>query len=323
MRAVVFQNGAVTVAGRPDPRPLGSELVVRTWAAGLNGADSLQRRGRYPPPAGIDPDIPGLEMAGIVEAVGPEVRRFAPGDRVMGLLGGGGQAERTRIHERVAMPIPDGVGWATAGGFPETFTTAHDALVTQAELRSGERILVHGAAGGVGTAAVQIASLLGARVTATVRRESSRTAVAELGAEVLDPKADWGSRGPFDVVLELVGAPNLDQDLQALGSGGRIVVIGIGAGAHADLNLGLLMARRGVIRGSTLRARSLEDKALAARRVERELLPWLATGRLRVLVEAEWPLVAAAEAYRQFEAGGTVGKIVLRAGPPDGGDADD
>ncbi|HVA21258.1 MAG TPA: zinc-binding dehydrogenase [Candidatus Micrarchaeia archaeon] len=314
MLAVVFRDGAVAVVDRPDPVPEGQELLVRMAAAGLNGADSLQRQGRYPPPPGADPDVPGLEIAGTVAAVGPGVTRFGPGARVMGLLAAGGQAELALLHERVAMPIPDPVGWAAAGGFPETFTTAHDALVTQARLRPGERLLVHGAAGGVGTAAVQIAGLVGARVTATVRREASRPAVAGLGAAVLAPDDDWAAAGPFDVVLELVGGPNLEGDLRALAGGGRIVVIGIGAGASATVNLGQLMSRRAVLRGSTLRARALEEKALAARRVEVELLPALAGGRLRVPVEEEVPLAEAARAYRRFEAGGKVGKLVLRSG---------
>ncbi len=315
MRAVVFRDGAVVVAERPRPVPQGGELLVHVAAAGLNGADSLQRQGRYPPPPGADPDVPGLEIAGTVADTGPGATRFGAGDRVMGLLGGGGQAEWACLHERVAIPVPEGVAWAAAGGFPETFITAHDALCTQAQLRPGERLLVHGAAGGVGTAAVQIAALAGARVTATVRREASRALVAELGASVIGPDDDWVGLGPFDVVLELVGGPNLEPDLRALAPGGRIVVIGIGAGAGATLNLGQLMARRAVVRGSTLRARSLEEKALAARGVERELLPALAAGRLRVPVEGEWPLDEAAAAYRRFEAGGKVGKVVLRPDP--------
>ncbi len=311
MRAVIFADGRVTIGDRGDPVPSGGEILVQVAAAGLNGADRLQRRGHYPPPPGTDPDVPGLEMAGTVAAVGPGVRRFRLGDRVMGLLAGGGQAELALIHERVAMPVPDGVGWEAAGGFPETFTTAHDALCTQAGLAPGERLLVHGAAGGVGTAAVQVGGLLGARVSATVRREAARPAVAALGATVLAPGDDWVSAGPFDVILELVGAPNLEGDVRALATGGRIVVIGIGAGATAPVNLGDLMGRRGVIRGSTLRARPLEEKALAARGVETALLPALESGRLSVPVEEVVPLAEAARAYERFEAGGKVGKVVL------------
>src|SRR4051812_14342465 len=170
MRAATISDGAVEVAEHPDPEPAKNEILVRVRAAGLNGADIMQRAGRYPAPPGDPQDIPGLEMAGEVVGLGPGVQRFSEGDRVMAVVGGGGQAELCVVHERGAMPVPDALDWPAAGGFPEVFTTAHDALFTQAGLRSGERLLVHGAAGGVGTAAVQLARALGADVTATVRR---------------------------------------------------------------------------------------------------------------------------------------------------------
>src|SRR5689334_9327329 len=190
----------------------------------------MQVSGFYPAPPGSPTDIPGLEFAGEVVAVGDAVQRFADGDRVMAVVGGGGQAELAVVHERQAMPVPEVLDWEHAGGFPEVFTTAHDAVFTQCGLRPGERLLVHGAAGGVGTAAVQLGHAAGAHVTATVRNEGSRDRVKELGAdEVLDPEG-FEEHGPFDVVLELVGAPNLPADLKALDTGGRIVVIGVGAG---------------------------------------------------------------------------------------------
>ena len=200
--------------------------------------------------------------------------------------------------------------WPAAGGLPEVFTTAHDAVFTQAELRSGERLLVHGGAGGVGTAAIQLAKAAGARVTATVRREQSRAEVAALGAEVIAPEG-FAEHGPFDVILELVGAPNLADDLNALGIGGRICVIGVSAGVKAELNLLALMGKRARIHGSTLRARPLEEKALAARRLEHEVLPLFETGQLRVPVAETFPLEQAAAAYDRFAAGGKLGKIVL------------
>ncbi len=314
MQAVTIRDGGVLeLAEHPDPQPGAGEVLVRVRAAGLNGADMLQRRGGYPAPPGAPADIPGLELAGEVAALGPGAARFAIGDRVMGIVGGGGQAELAVVHERQLMPVPDGVAWEAAGGFPEVFTTAHDALFTQAGLRPGERLLVHGAAGGVGTAAVQLGALTGARVTATVRNPDARPAVAALGAEqVLAPDA-FADAGPFDVVLELVGAPNLPANLDALATGGRIVVIGVGAGFKAEVNLLALMGKRATLRASTLRARPLEEKALTARAVEREILPALAAGRVQVPVAETFPLAAAAAAYDRFTGGGKLGKVVLLA----------
>src|SRR3954462_600504 len=187
MRAATISDGSVVAQDHPDPEPAKNEILVRVRAAGLNGADIMQRAGRYPAPPGDPQDIPGLEMAGEVVALGLGVQRFSEGDRVMAVVGGGGQAELCTVHERGAMPVPDTMDWPEAGGFPEVFTTAHDALFTQAELRPGERLLIHGAAGGVGTAAVQLANALGARVTATVRREEARPEVEKLGATVIAP----------------------------------------------------------------------------------------------------------------------------------------
>ncbi|MFI5005741.1 MAG: zinc-binding dehydrogenase, partial [Solirubrobacterales bacterium] len=236
--------------------------------------------------------------------------RFALGERVMAIVGGGGQAELAVVHERQLMPVPEGLGWPAAGGLPEVFTTAHDALFTQAGLRPGEHLLVHGGAGGVGTAAIQLARASGARVTATVRREESRAQVAALGARAIAPEG-FAERGPFDVVLELVGAPNLPENLNALATAGRIVVIGVSAGAKSELNLLALMGKRARIQGSTLRARPLEEKALAARLLERETLPLFADGTLTVPIAETFPLQEAAAAYERFAAGGKLGKIVL------------
>jgi NADPH:quinone reductase len=310
MRAVTIRDQELHVLEHPDPEPGAGEVLVRVRAAGLNGADLHQRRGHYPAPPDSPQDIPGLELAGEVAALGPRAHRFNEGDRVMSIVGGGAQAELAVVHERVLMPVPDGLTWNEAGGLPEVFTTAHDAIFTQASLKSGEHFLVHGGAGGVGTAAIQLAHAVGARVTATVRNEDLRDRVAELGARVVAPE-EFVEHGPFDVILELVGAPNLGDNLGALAIGGRIAVIGIGAGAKGDLHLGALMGKRARIYGSTLRYRALEEKALTARAVERSVLPLFDSGALRVPVAATYPLDAVNEAYDRFEAGGKLGKIVL------------
>jgi NADPH2:quinone reductase len=310
MRAATIQDGDIRVADHPDPEPGAGEILVRVRAAGLNGADMLQRRGLYPAPPGAPQDIPGLELAGEVAATGPGAARFGEGDRVMAIVAGGGQAELAVVHERVAMPVPDALGWPEAGGFPEVFLTAHDALFTQARLAAGDHLLVHGAAGGVGTAAVQLGRAAGARVTATVRNEDLRGEVARLGAEAVAPDG-FEEHGPFDIVLELVGAPNLAANVGALATGGRIVVIGIGAGAKAELNLGALMGARASVRGSTLRARPLEEKAIASRAVERHVIPLVERGAVSVQVAETFGLDAVAEAYDRFAAGGKLGKLVL------------
>ncbi|MHB1537025.1 MAG: zinc-binding dehydrogenase [Solirubrobacteraceae bacterium] len=310
MRAAIVNDGELLVEERPDPEPGAGEVLVRVRAAGLNGADMMQRRGLYPPPPGWPQDIPGLELAGEVAACGQRASRFEVGDRVMAIVGGGGQAELARIAERELMPVPERLSWAQAGGLPEVFLTAHDALFTQAQLKPGERLLVHGAAGGVGTAAVQIAAAAGASVLATVRREELRGQVAALGAEAIDPE-EFVEHGPFDVVLELVGAPNLAGNLSALAVGGRIVVIGIGAGARTEIDLRALLGRRARIHGSTLRSRTPEEKASATRRVERELLPLFESGALEVPIASTFPLERVAAAYDAFAAGGKLGKIVL------------
>jgi NADPH2:quinone reductase len=310
MRAATIRDGEIAVQEHPDPEPQAGELLVRVRAAGLNGADINQLKGRYPAPPGVPPDIPGLELAGEVVAAGRGVSRFETGDRVMAVVAGGGQAELAVVHERAAMPVPEELDWTAAGGVPEAFTTAHDALFTQAGLTVGERVLVHGAAGGVGMAAIQLATMAGARVTATVRDAAAREQIAALGVLALEPDG-FEEHGPFDVVLELVGAPNLPGDLKSLAELGRICVFGVGAGAKVELNLLALMGKRARIHGSLLRARSLEDKADAARRVERSVLSGFASGDLSVPVTATFPLDAVADAYARFAAGAKLGKIVL------------
>jgi NADPH2:quinone reductase len=310
MKAATIRDGEVLVAEHPDPQPGAGEVLVRVRAAGLNGADMLQRKGRYPAPPGVPADIPGMELAGEVVARGAGAERFADGDRVMAVVGGGAQAELAVVHERAATPVPEALDWPAAGGVPEVFTTAHDALFTQAELKLGERLLVHGGAGGVGTAAVQLGRAAGAEVVATVRNEALRGDVEALGARVVAPDG-FAELGPFDVVLELIGAPNLGGDLKALATGGRIAVIGVGAGFVGELNLLALMGKRGRIHGSTLRARSLEEKAVAARLVERHVLPLFDRGELTVPIADTFTLDQVSEAYDRFAAGGKLGKIVI------------
>jgi NADPH:quinone reductase-like Zn-dependent oxidoreductase len=315
MRAVTIVDGQLEWNEHPDPQPGGSELLVAVRAAGLNGGDMMQRRGLYPAPPGAPGDIPGLELAGEVVEVGSGVTTFRPGDRVMAVVAGGGQAELALVHERHALRVPDSVDWPAAGGFAEVFTTAHDALFTQCNLAMGERVVVHGAAGGVGIAGVQLAACAGARVVATVRHDELRADVAAIGqacgaVDVVAPD-DFAAHAPFDVVLELVGAPNIAADLDALATGGRIVVIGVGAGATTEVSLLSIMAKRAVLRGSTLRPRSLEEKAAAARAVERSVLPLLAAGRLQVPIAAAIPMPDAERAYERFTTGGKLGKIVL------------
>ena len=312
MRAATIRDGEVLVEEHPDPEPGAGEVLVRVRAAGLNGADMLQRKGGYPAPPGSPPDIPGLELAGEVAARGPGAERFGEGDRVMAIVGGGGQAELVVVHERQLMPVPDGLDWPQAGGVPEVFTTAHDALFTQAGLRPGERLLVHGGAGGVGTAAVQLGRAAGAHVTATVRNEELRDEVADAGRRrSIDARGLRGRTGPSTSSSSWSARPNLAGQPAGAGHRGRIAVIGVGAGAKAELNLLALMGKRARIHGSTLRARPLEEKAARARR-------WSATccrcfERARCASRSPRPSrsTRSPAAYERFAAGGKLGKIVV------------
>ena len=310
MRAATIRDNEIVVEEHPDPEPGKGEVLVRVRAAGLNGADMMQRRGLYPAPPDSPQDIPGMELAGEVAALGDGVERFEPGDRVMAIVGGGAQAELCVVRERELMPVPETLEWAAAGGLPEVFATAYDAVFAQGELRPGERLLVHGGAGGVGTAAIQLARAAGARVTATVRDDALRDGVAAFGADVIGCDG-FAEHGPFDVILELVGAPNMPENLAALATGGRITVIGVSAGAKSELNLLALMGKRARIHGSTLRARPPEQKAAIARALEHEVLPQFDSGALRVPIADTYPLADAAAAYERFAGGGKLGKVVI------------
>lgn len=237
MRAVTIVDGELRWKSHPDPVAGDTEVVVAVRAAGLNAADLMQRLGFYPAPAGVPADIPGLEVAGEVVAVGPRAERFAIGDRIMAVLGGGAQAEMAAIDERCAMAVPDGLPWDEAGGFPEAFSTAHDALFTQGALAMGDRVLVTGAAGGVGTAGVQLAAAAGASVVASVRSVERFEDVLALGASAAVDPEEALRLGPFAVALELVGASSLPGVLDALATGGRIVVIGVSGGGGAPSSI--------------------------------------------------------------------------------------
>lgn len=312
MRAVVIEGGRLVWRDVPDPVPGPGQLVVAVRAAGINNADLIQRLGFYPPPPGWPADVPGMELAGEVVATGPGASgRFAVGDRVMGLVGGGAQAELAVIEEDEAMAVPEGVAWEEAGGFPEAFATAHDALVTQGGLAAGQRVLVTGAAGGVGTAAVQLAAATGAEVVASVRNPELHDAVAALGAQCVEEPAAAAALGPFDVVLELVGGESFGMSLEALAVGGRMVVIGTGAGGRPEIDLLALMQRRATVRASTMRARPRDEKARVARAVRADVVPLLEARRLRVPVSETFALTEAQAAYDRFAAGGKLGKLVL------------
>jgi NADPH:quinone reductase len=293
MRAAVIVDGRLEIQERPIPVPKDGEILIRVRASGINGADVMQRAGHYPPPQDAPPDIPGLECAGETEN----------GDSVMALLPGGGHAEFAVVHESHVLPVPEPVSWPEAGGFVEVFATAHDALFAQAELMPGERLLVTGAAGGVGTAAVQLGAETGATVTGSARHHLE--ALLELGA------ADTKVSGKYNVILELVGGDNLRANFERLDLKGRIAVIGLGAGSTAEVNFSPLLRARGRLHGSTLRFRSRAEKAEVIRRLREDVLPLLDDGRVVVPVHATYPLDRAEEAYNAFVAGGKFGKIVL------------
>jgi NADPH:quinone reductase-like Zn-dependent oxidoreductase len=287
VRAATIVDGRIEVAERPDPVPGDGELLIRVRAAGINGADLGQRAGRYPPPLGAT-DVPGLECAG----------ETPDGKRVMALLSGGGQAELALAHETHVLPVPEELSWEEAGGFVEVFATAHDALFTQAELAAGERLLVNGAAGGVGVAAVQLGLAAGATVTANARHHHDE--LRSLGA-------DTDVEGDYDVILELVGGEHLASNLELLALKGRISVIGMGAGSRAEIDFGYLMRKRGRIHGSMLRARSIDEKA----QVMAALGEFMAGRTLYVPVEQTFPLEETQDAYERFRAGHKFGKIVV------------
>jgi NADPH:quinone reductase len=297
---------------RPDPVPGSEELLVAARFAGINTADLAQRAGAYPAPPGAPQDVPGLEVAGTVVATGAGVRGFAEGDRVFGLVGGGGLADRVVVHERHVTRVPDGLSDEEAAAVPEAFITSHDALVTRGGLGLGDVLLVNGANGGVGSAGVQVGVVAGARVFASAR--SAHEQLAGLGAEPVAPDDAFAAvqrAGGADVVLELVGSPNLDRDLDALATLGRIVVVGTGAGTDGNLSLRKLMGKRAAVHGTVLRARPLEEKAAAVQRFAHEVVPHLASGRMRALVDRIFAAEDAADAFDYMAGSGKFGKVLL------------
>jgi putative PIG3 family NAD(P)H quinone oxidoreductase len=309
MIAVTFLGAGgpevMSVGERPDPVPLPSEVLVRVTHAGLNPADLIQRAGNYPAPPGSPADIPGLEVAGTVIACGESVTTWRAGDRVFGLVGGGGLSDTVAVHERHVARIPDNLTDREAAAVPEAFITAHDAVFTRAGLAMGETLLVNGASGGVGTAAVQLGAATGARVLANSRSHSD--ALVDLGAE---PCPLSEARG-VDVVLELVGAANLQASLEALAVRGRIIVVGTGAGADAEISLRALMGRRASLMGTVLRARHMEEKAAAVQVFARSVVPQIASGRVRPVIDRVFPVAEAAAAFDHLAAPGKLGKVLL------------
>ena len=309
MIAVTFHGAGgpevMAVDERPDPVPQSSEVLVRATHAALNPADVAQRAGNYPAPPGSPADIPGLEVAGTVIACGEAVTAWRAGDRVFGLVGGGGLSDTVAVHERHVARIPDDLTDREAAAVPEAFITAHDAVFTRAGLALGETLLVNGASGGVGTAAVQLGVAAGARVLANAR--SHRDALTDMGAE---PCVLSEARG-VDVVLELVGAANLTGSLEALALRGRIIVVGTGAGADAELSLRALMGRRASVMGTVLRARSMEEKAAAVQAFARSVVPHVAAGRVRPVIDRVFPVAEAAAAFDHLSAPGKLGKVLL------------
>ena len=266
MHALVIQDGRLIWRERPDPQPGPGELLVAVRAAGVNSADLSQRDGAYPAPPGVPADIPGLEFAGEVAGVGAGVSAYGPGDRVMALVGGGAQATLAVVDAAQALPAPASMSWEQAGGFPEAFATAYDALFAQAGLLMGERLLVTGAAGGVGTAAIQLGAATGARVVAAVRDRSVADVLRELGAAEVVAHGDAPAHGPYDVVLELVGGASLAAALPALAVNGRAVAIGVGAGSDLRIDLRDLMSRRARISASTVSSSASRRRTRCCRR---------------------------------------------------------
>jgi putative PIG3 family NAD(P)H quinone oxidoreductase len=323
MRAVVFDQpgdpDVLHVAEVPDPAPGPGEVLLRVRATAVNRADLLQRRGFYPPPPGAS-SILGLEAAGEVEALGEGVTGWSPGDRAGALLAGGGYAEKVAVPAGQLLHVPDNIDTITAAAIPEVFLTAHDNLVTRGRLRAGETVLIHGGAGGVGTAAIQVARRTGARVIVTAGSAERLQRCRELGADELvnHREEDFVARAGeitggsgVDVILDIIGAAYLERNLQALARDGRLVVIGLQGGIRAEIDLNTMLSRRLSLVATTLRSRPAEQKAEIVRRAEADLLPGLADGSLRPVVDRVLPLDGAAEAHRAMEAGEPVGKIIL------------
>ncbi len=322
MRAVVFAASGgpdvITVGTVPTPAPGPRQIRVRVRAAGLNRADLMQRRGHYPAPEGWPADIPGLEYAGEVDALGEGVRRWRVGDRVMGLVGGGAQAEAVVVHEDEALPMPEGLSFAEAAAIPEAFLTAYDALVTRGRLAAGERVLIHAVGSGVGTAATQIAKHLGATVVGTSR---SREKLARATAYGLDTGVDTSTGSfaqaitqPVNVILDVLGGPALAENLAVLAPRGRLVLLGWLLGSKTDADLNPVLRKRLEIIGTVMRARRHEERVAVAREFAERMLPLfdqrLHARPLKPVLERTVPMEKLAEAHQAMERNETFGKIV-------------
>jgi NADPH:quinone reductase-like Zn-dependent oxidoreductase len=321
VRAVVFAgaggNEVVSLAERPDPVPAGHDVLVAARFAGLNWADVAQRQGAYPPPAGAPADVPGLEVAGVVKAVGDQVHDWRPGDRVFGIVGGGGLADRVLVHERHLAAVPGGLDERAAAAVPEAYVTAHDAVFTRGGLKPGEVLLVTGANGAVGTAGVQLGLAAGARVVASVRTPGAGQGLADDGAVVTAPDqvaAQVAALGGADVVLELVGAPNLAADFAVARRKGRIVIVGTPAGADSAISLRELMSKRLALHGTVLRARPLEEKAAAVQAFTASVVPLLAAGAITPRIDRVFPAAEVTAAFDHLAEPGKSGKVLLDFG---------
>lgn len=321
MRVIEIAGGAgpaeaLTLAERPDPVPGPGQIRIRVHAAGVNRPDLLQRNGLYPPPPGA-PDILGLEVAGEVAQLGNGVTRWAVGDRVCALLGGGGYAEQVVVDARHALRVPADVDFVQAAALPETVCTVFANVFEAGALKAGETLLMHGATSGIGVTAIRMAKAAGARVIATSRGAAKTQAALDLGADLSldatagDMTAAIRDFGGVDVVLDMLGADYAELNQAVLRPFGRWVVIATLTGAVAQIDLLKLMMKRIVLTGSTLRARPADEKARLIAAVEATVWPWLASGALRLPVEATFPLAQAADAHRRLEGGDHVGKIVL------------
>lgn len=303
----------------PRPAPGPREILVRVRSSGVNRADLLQRMGRYPAPSGSSRDIPGLEYAGVVEEAGGAVELWKVGDRVMGILGGGGYAEFVTVHERTAVRVPAGVSLEEAGAIPEVFMTAFDALFRQMGLSEGETVLIHAVGSGVGTAAVQLAQAAGVRAIGTSRTREKVERALELGLDVAVLGDDeWPERvlaasggGGVDVILDLVGGDYLEGNLRVLGQGGRQIVVGVPSGAKGQIDLRLLMGKRALIKGTVLRARPLEEKITLAREFEHRVCPLFAARTVRPVVDRTFSPEDAPAAHAAMAANLNFGKILL------------
>lgn len=304
----------------PDPDAGHGQVRVRVRASAVNRADLLQRMGAYPAPPGAPPDVPGLEIAGEVEAVGPGVTELREGDRVFGVVAGGGYADKIVVHARTVALMPRGLSFADAAAIPEAFVTAYDAMVAQARLTAGEDVLVHAAGSGVGTAAIQIARAIGARPIGTARSQEKLDRARELGLALgvvakegrfADAVRSLTAGRGVDVVLDLVGGGYVAESLSAMAERGRLVLVGLMAGTRADVDLGLVLRRRLSVVGTVLRARPLEEKIVATQLLARNLAPLVESGALRAVVDAVLPLESAREAHERMAKNETFGKIVL------------